>query len=53
MILGSVNASREAIVQIVVLGDDQRRQNLKAVIDTGYTGSLTLPSEFFSHNAPI
>jgi clan AA aspartic protease len=45
MILGNVNGSREAIVQIVVLGDGQQLRNLKAVIDTGYTGSLTLPPD--------
>jgi clan AA aspartic protease len=45
MILGNVNASREAIVQIVILGDGQRLHSLKAVIDTGYTGSLTLPPD--------
>jgi clan AA aspartic protease len=45
MILGNVNASREAIVQIVILGNGQRLHSLKAVIDTGYTGSLTLPPD--------
>jgi clan AA aspartic protease len=44
MIIGNVNASREAIVQLAVLGDNQQHQGIKAVIDTGYTGFLTLPS---------
>ncbi len=44
MILGSVNANREAIVQLAVLGNNQQRQGIKAVNDTGYTGFLTLPS---------
>ena len=44
MILGSVNVNREAIVQLAVLGNNQQRQGIKAVIDTGYTGFLTLPS---------
>lgn len=44
MIIGNVNTSREAIVQLVVLGENQQRQGVKAIIDTGYTGFLTLPS---------
>ncbi|KAM3093557.1 clan AA aspartic protease [Phormidesmis sp. 146-35] len=44
MMIGSVNANREAIVQLAVLGKDQQRQGIRAVIDTGYTGFLTLPS---------
>ena len=43
MILGNVNANREAIVQLAVLGENQQNQGIKAVIDTG-TGFLTLPS---------
>lgn len=44
MILGSVNANREAIVQLAVLGNNQQQQGIEAVIDTGYTGFLILPS---------
>ncbi|WP_068816476.1 clan AA aspartic protease [Phormidesmis priestleyi] len=44
MILGNVNVNREAIVQLAVLGENQQNQGIKAVIDTGYTGFLTLPS---------
>jgi clan AA aspartic protease len=44
MIIGSVNANREAILQLAVLGENQQRQGIKAVVDTGYTGCLTLPS---------
>ncbi len=44
MILGNVNANREAIVQLALLGENQQNQGIKAVIDTGYTGFLTLPS---------
>jgi predicted aspartyl protease len=43
MILGNVNDSREAIVQLAVLGQDQKYQMVKAVVDTGYTGCLILP----------
>ena len=44
MIIGSVNSRREAIIQLAVLGENKQRQGVKAVIDTGYTGFLTLPS---------
>ncbi|MCG9890550.1 MAG: clan AA aspartic protease [Thermosynechococcaceae cyanobacterium MS004] len=44
MMLGTVNANREAVIQLAVIGKNQKRQGIKAVIDTGYTGFLTLPS---------
>ncbi|MEO1444970.1 MAG: clan AA aspartic protease [Cyanobacteria bacterium J06635_11] len=44
MILGYVNSNREAIVQLAVVGKNQRLEGFKAIIDTGYTGFLTLPS---------
>lgn len=44
MIVGSVNPQREAVVQLAVLGENQQRQGIKAIINTGYTGFLTLPS---------
>ncbi|MGL5833131.1 MAG: clan AA aspartic protease [Waterburya sp.] len=44
MIIGNVNTNREAIVQLAVFGGNQQRQGIKAIIDTGYTGFLTLPS---------
>jgi predicted aspartyl protease len=37
MIIGNVNANREAIVQLVVLGSQQQQQKIQVVIDTGYT----------------
>ncbi|MGB8700489.1 MAG: clan AA aspartic protease [Thermosynechococcaceae cyanobacterium] len=43
MIFGFVH-NREAIVQLVIIGDQQKKQGIRAVIDTGFTGSLTLPS---------
>ena len=42
MILGFVH-NREAIVQLAVVGDQQKKQGIRAIIDTGFTGSLTLP----------
>jgi clan AA aspartic protease len=44
MMMGSVNSRREAIIQFVVIGENNQQQGVKAVIDTGYTGFLTLPS---------
>jgi clan AA aspartic protease len=44
MMMGNVNSHREAIIQFVVIGENNQRQGVKAVIDTGYTRFLTLPS---------
>jgi clan AA aspartic protease len=43
MILGAVNAAREAIVRLVVVGPHGRSLEIAGVVDTGYSGSLTLP----------
>ncbi|MBW4578585.1 MAG: clan AA aspartic protease [Tildeniella nuda ZEHNDER 1965/U140] len=42
MIFGFVQ-NREAIVQLAIIGDQQKQQGIRAVMDTGFTGSLTLP----------
>jgi predicted aspartyl protease len=39
MIVGAMNAQREAIVRLVVLGPGGRERQIEAVLDTGYTGS--------------
>lgn len=44
MIVGAMNSQREAIVRLVVVGPDGQESQIEAVLDTGYTGSLTLPS---------
>jgi clan AA aspartic protease len=44
MIIGNVNTSREAVIQLAVLGENKQKQGIRAVVDTGYTGYLTLPS---------
>jgi clan AA aspartic protease len=45
MISGTVTADREAIVDVTILAADGRRVTLSAVMDTGFTGYLALPSE--------
>jgi clan AA aspartic protease len=44
MIIGTVSAFREAIVDVTVHGPTGQAQEIQAVIDTGFDGSLTLPS---------
>ena len=49
MILGNVNTNREAIIQLAVLGETKQKQGIRAVIDTGYTGYLTLPASVITN----
>jgi clan AA aspartic protease len=42
MIAGAVN-DREARIRLSVRGPDEREQEIEAVVDTGYTASLSLP----------
>lgn len=42
MITGMVNAHREALIPLSVQGINGRKHAIDAIIDTGYTGSLTL-----------
>ena len=48
MIEGSVNAAHEAVVTLTLQGSDGRTQDIEAVVDTGYTGTLTLPTAVVS-----
>ena len=43
MIEGFVNANREAIVPLSLRGPEGQTRQVNAVIDTGYSGALTLP----------
>ena len=43
MIQGTVNSAYEAMVTVTLQGPDGRTQNVEAVVDTGYSGYLTLP----------
>ena len=44
MITGVVTPDREAIVRVTVHDRDGKNHEVEAVIDTGFDGSLTLPS---------
>jgi clan AA aspartic protease len=43
MISGTVNVDLEATVPLVVVGASSRQRQVTGVIDTGFTGHLTLP----------
>ena len=43
MIIGVVNAHTEATVRLIVQAAGGREQEIEAILDTGFNGSLTLP----------
>ena len=44
MIVGVVNANREATIRLTVRNANGQEHAIEAIIDTGFTGFLTLPS---------
>jgi clan AA aspartic protease len=42
---GRVNQSREAILKLVIIGEENCKTAVDAVIDTGFNGDLILPPE--------
>ena len=44
MIIGMVNAQTEATIRLPVRAADGREQEIEVILDTGFNGSLTLPS---------
>ena len=48
MIEGVVNAAREAVVTLHLQELEGRTRDIEAVVDTGYSGFLTLPAELVS-----
>ena len=45
MIEGVVNAAREAVITLRLQEPEGRTRDIEAVVDTGYSGFLTLPTE--------
>ena len=45
MITGAVNSALEGTLRLTLRGPDGQRRRISAVIDTGYNGALTLPSD--------
>lgn len=43
-ITGTVADGREALIPLTLLGPGERRARIEAVVDTGFTGHLVLPS---------
>ena len=43
MILGTVNASYEAVITLTVQGPSGLTRNIEAVVDTGFNGFVSLP----------
>jgi clan AA aspartic protease len=44
MIIGHINAYREAVISLSVEGSGGLRRDINAVVDTGFNGYLTLPA---------
>ena len=45
MIEGTVNSALEAVITVAVSGTTDRSRRVDALIDTGFTGDITLPSD--------
>lgn len=48
MIVGKVTANREAVIELEIIGSNQKRENVEAVTDKGFNGYLTLPSDLIN-----
>ncbi len=48
MIIGTVNADREPVIRIRVRDINGQEHEREAVLDTGFTGWLTLPPDFIT-----
>lgn len=45
MIVGAVDAMGDAVVELTIAGADQYSARLPFVVDTGFSGDVTLPAE--------
>ena len=48
MMTGKIKANQEAVIELEVIGLVQRAK-IEAVLDTGFTGYLMLPSDLINH----
>jgi predicted aspartyl protease len=48
MIHGVVSRNSEATISLVIVNENRQTKLITAVIDTGYTGFLSLPSEIIT-----
>ena len=48
MIVGIVNEYYEAIIRLVVSGPNKQKTEIDAVIDTGFNGSMSLPTSLIA-----
>jgi predicted aspartyl protease len=48
MIHGVVSKNREPTISLVIVNESRQTKLITAVIDTGYTGFLSLPSEIIT-----
>ncbi len=48
MITGKVTSNREAVIELQLVGSNRRKEKVEAVIDTGFNGYLTLPSDLIN-----
>ena len=44
MIQGVIDQNNDPTIQLVVLGQDRKKRSIDVLIDTGFTGFLTLPA---------
>lgn len=49
MITGTVNTRLEMVIKLPVLDSAGQEQEIEAVLDTGFTGALTLPPSLITH----
>ena len=49
MITGKITTNREAIIELEVIGLNQSREKVEAIIDTGFNGYLTLPNDLINY----
>ena len=45
MITGQVSNDREAIITLEILGPQEQKTAVQAILDTGYDGEISLPGE--------